>query len=203
MGHRVRRKLVLTGGRAGQTVALGGYQFVDGVTFVEGDSENIEGVCTYLGKTYKAFQEGSMALAHYQGLDYQEAKRKKEAKADGKRDTQTIARPGSEVPSDVSSGQQGSSEVPEADGSGAAGATADGRGSEVPERDGSSNAGNDGSAAQPQGILDALKQLNPKNDEHWTNEGRPRIDAVERILGDSTITRARINEVAPDFVRPE
>lgn len=46
-------------------------------------------------------------------------------------------------------------------------------------------------------ILEALKGLNPKNDEHWTAEGSPRLDA----LGIEGVKRSDVIAVAPHFRR--
>jgi len=50
-------------------------------------------------------------------------------------------------------------------------------------------------------ILEALKQLDPKNDEHWTGDGLPRMDAVEALVGDESIKRADVTAASPDFNR--
>lgn len=50
-------------------------------------------------------------------------------------------------------------------------------------------------------ILEALKQLDPLNDDHWTSDGAPRMDAVESIVGDKSITRKDIIDAAPGFNR--
>lgn len=50
-------------------------------------------------------------------------------------------------------------------------------------------------------ILEALSQLDPLNDDHWTSDGAPRMDAVEHIVGDRSITRKDIVNAAPDFNR--
>jgi hypothetical protein len=49
-------------------------------------------------------------------------------------------------------------------------------------------------------ILDALRQLDPDNDEHWTTQGQPRLDVVGDIL-DATVTRAEVTAAAPEFSR--
>lgn len=49
-------------------------------------------------------------------------------------------------------------------------------------------------------ILDALRQLDPLNDDHWTANGDPRIEAVKVLLG-ADITRGEIVSAAPDFNR--
>ncbi len=50
-------------------------------------------------------------------------------------------------------------------------------------------------------ILTAIDMLDASNDEHWTNAGLPAVDAVSGIVG-RTVTRAEINEAAPEFMRP-
>jgi hypothetical protein len=51
-------------------------------------------------------------------------------------------------------------------------------------------------------ILAALRQLDPLNDEHWTDNGDPRIDAVQALVGtDTKVTRQLIVAAAPDLNR--
>lgn len=52
----------------------------------------------------------------------------------------------------------------------------------------------------PEKIIEALHQLDPENDEHWTKGGWPQVVAVEAILGEA-VTRNDINAAAPDFTR--
>jgi len=49
-------------------------------------------------------------------------------------------------------------------------------------------------------ILEAVRGLNPQNDEHWTADGLPRLDAVENLLG-SDVSRKAVTNAAPDFTR--
>jgi hypothetical protein len=49
-------------------------------------------------------------------------------------------------------------------------------------------------------ILEAVKSLDPANDEHWTSDGLPRLDAVENLLG-AGVTRKQVTNAAPDFNR--
>ncbi len=48
----------------------------------------------------------------------------------------------------------------------------------------------------------ALAKLDPANDDDWTTTGKPAMEAVNAHLP-TPITRARLDEVAPDFSRPE
>lgn len=50
-------------------------------------------------------------------------------------------------------------------------------------------------------ILSALLQLDTNNDDHWTSDGLPRMDAVEAILGDKGITRQQVTAAKPGFSR--
>lgn len=49
-------------------------------------------------------------------------------------------------------------------------------------------------------ILEALLGLSPGNDEHWTTDGLPRLDAVENLLG-ASVTRKQLTNAAPEFTR--
>lgn len=49
-------------------------------------------------------------------------------------------------------------------------------------------------------IREALSQLDTLNDEHWTGEGAPKIDAVKELLG-RPVTRQEIINAAPHFSR--
>lgn len=49
-------------------------------------------------------------------------------------------------------------------------------------------------------ILDALKNLDTLDNDHWTKEGDPRIDVVSSLLG-RTVTRQEIIDASPKFNR--
>lgn len=50
-------------------------------------------------------------------------------------------------------------------------------------------------------IVEALGTLDPANDEQWTADGLPRMDVIEELVGDKSITRADVTNAAPDFTR--
>lgn len=50
-------------------------------------------------------------------------------------------------------------------------------------------------------ILSALLQLDTNNDDHWTSDGLPRMDAVEAIVGNKGITRQQVTAAKPGFSR--
>src|SRR5574343_1269679 len=47
----------------------------------------------------------------------------------------------------------------------------------------------------------ALQQLDPNNDDHWTGEGLPRLDVVRMLSGASTLTREQVSQAAPGLTR--
>jgi hypothetical protein len=49
-------------------------------------------------------------------------------------------------------------------------------------------------------ILEAVQALDPANDEHWTTDGLPRLDAVENLLG-AGVSRKNVTNAAPDYTR--
>jgi len=49
-------------------------------------------------------------------------------------------------------------------------------------------------------IQEALKQLDPANDDLWTSEGLPRLDVLKEMLG-NPVSRAQITEAAKMFTR--
>lgn len=199
-----RRKLILTGARAGMTIQLGNYQFVNGHTFVEADDTKIDGPCRYLGRTYKAFEEGTPELIHFQQLDKEEAARveaERKAKEDGEHKAEAITelRDTEKVPGDVQPTGKGTEEVPSDDGNGSAGTEAGSTGNDTSGH-GQENTGNDGDKNE---VIEAILELDPTNDEHWTTDGRPRVDAVANATGIPTLTRRDIDAVAEDVRRPE
>lgn len=50
-------------------------------------------------------------------------------------------------------------------------------------------------------IKEAIAELDPKNDAHWTEDGLPLVDEVQKIAGDFDITREQITEASPDVTR--
>ena len=50
-------------------------------------------------------------------------------------------------------------------------------------------------------ILEVLRSLDPQDDNHWTDEGMPKLEVVQNLAGDEEITREMITEAAPLFSR--
>lgn len=52
-----------------------------------------------------------------------------------------------------------------------------------------------------QAILQALAQLDTTNEDHWTSDGLPRMDAVMQLAGTTSLTRDQVTLAAPRFTR--
>ena len=113
--------------------------------------------------------------------------------------------PGSRAPAAVPGGGgpdgSGSGKVPADDGSGtdAGGKPAEGS---VSSGDGQQDTRDDGTKEFADRLLKAVTNLDPTNDEHWTADGRPRIDEVEKAYGSAGVTRADVDAIAPGYTRP-
>jgi hypothetical protein len=51
-----------------------------------------------------------------------------------------------------------------------------------------------------QKIIDALKKLDPANEDHWTTEGLPRLEVLKDILGE-VVSRVDVTNAARGFSR--
>lgn len=52
-------------------------------------------------------------------------------------------------------------------------------------------------------ILNALAKLDPNNDNHWTDDGLPRMDTVKMLTGNPGLTRDAVTVAAPGFDREQ
>ena len=50
-------------------------------------------------------------------------------------------------------------------------------------------------------IIEALREFDPLDDDQWTTDGAPKMEAVHLLTGDDTITRKDVVEAAPKFNR--
>ena len=48
----------------------------------------------------------------------------------------------------------------------------------------------------------ALDALDPMEDDDWTANGKPAMDRVKELTGSTTLTRAELKALYPDFSRP-
>jgi len=200
-------RLILTGPYAGKTIKLNGCTFEKGVLELRGKAEAVEGLVTYMGRSYQAYLEGSDELKAAQKRDAERLE-----KVNGERDNSRSIQP--EKGSDPGKGQV----QPEGQGTasqtnnGRSGAVKTEKGSEggVSSGDGHENAGlSQAAGGQNRSLPEttdlalqkAVLALDSKNNEHWTTGGKPAISAVEQAYGSTGITRKDINAVAPGWDR--
>jgi hypothetical protein len=191
-------KLILTGHFAGQDLKIRNYQFVKGVLELYGVPDQVEGVINYMGKTYRAYLEGS-----------DELKAAQKGAADGpsevdREDPET----GEPVDSGVRPDGEGSPEVSAVLDEGSDD-SAPGTGGSDPAGSGHADAGvspasEGGSADNPMnGDMAALRAavlgLDPDVDENWTALGKPAMGALEYLGGG--VTRKMVVAAAGDFDR--
>lgn len=50
-------------------------------------------------------------------------------------------------------------------------------------------------------IVETLNKLDPNNENHWTQDGLPRLDTIKILASDPTLTRDQVTAAAPDFNR--
>ena len=188
--------IITTGARTGYTGRLGGVRFVNGVGVVEG-----AGAVTYMGRSYKAFPQGSKALKTAQEEDAKNPKLKGLIHGASKVHPGEGDGPDGHIPGGVQSSGQGSSTVPPTLGSGDDGPSSGGEGG-ISGGDGHQDPRDDGETGKQNSILEAMTSLDADNSELWTHDGRPRIDAIEAASGLTGLTRADVQAVDPDFRRP-
>lgn len=194
----MRVYLELTGARTGQTCVLGKYQFVGGRTVVSGDGHKVASAVRFLGRVYSAFPTGSPELKARRAQEKAEAPGKLEAPGNqqeagnGDAPTDEVAAGGQagEVPGNVQS--DGSPEEPAADGAGDAAAAP-----------GGAQHGPPGYRHPDARLREAILNLDKDNDELWTAEGRPRLDALTKLPGMAGVTRRDVDRVAPEVVRTQ
>ena len=50
-------------------------------------------------------------------------------------------------------------------------------------------------------VIESLKKLDVNNDNHWTADGLPRLDTIRMIAADASLTREKLDAIAPGFNR--
>lgn len=48
-------------------------------------------------------------------------------------------------------------------------------------------------------IQEALLKLDTSNENHWTQDGLPRLDTIKILASDPSLTRETVSEAAPGF----
>jgi len=201
MSNSMTITLVLAGHYAGETMKIKRHQFVNGEMTFTGTGEQIFGVALYL-KRYNAHMQGSPELADAQRVYAEEMEKKH-----GKRDTAGSDKSGEQpVESNVQSSGSGPTEVQASARDGAVDPEAGSEGV-LPNGSGLQDSGDDDGSNQERlsnnlRLEKIIHSLNPDNDDHWTQAGKPRLTVIEDALdGDTGITRADIDNAAPGFDR--
>lgn len=170
-------KFVLVGELAGQTINLGGHDFVEGVynfVYLQEGIPTLPGVddvkmkAIALERNYQAYPQGSAELeaAEQRYADLKAGK----------------------APADEPAG------------------TKDGTSKSLPHEAKDENDRSEALVTTRQEktlAREALIKLDPKNDDHWTEAGEPAVAAVRAIAGIDTISRADIKALAPKLTRDE
>lgn len=177
--------LKLTGPREGDTVELNDLQFTDGIATYTGSEPEAESLLRYFSRSYAVIQVDK---------DGNPVNPPKEETEDG------VSNQPDQDPNQSLQGNGNTSTEPE------------GNGSNVVEGGDDTNLHNENGqtdapvAPAPQLPVDerlrnALNQLDPENDEHWTKLGKPAIAALEPIYGSGGFTREDVEAALPDFSR--
>lgn len=148
----------LTGPREGQTVRLNGVQFVKGRARIH------PGQLLYFSRCYAVTPTEDVDGIRNDAPEAPERAREE-------------APSGADLPQEPS----GAPEAPADDGGGDDQPEARPEGS-VPDGDGHEDSREHGPADNDP-LGEALKQLDPSDNTHWTNDGRPRVKALSDVLG--------------------
>ncbi|MDF3413282.1 hypothetical protein HKX54_02340 [Sulfitobacter sp. M57] len=60
----------------------------------------------------------------------------------------------------------------------------------------------DAAKKTPDAIKKALDQLSTEADDDWTASGKPAMDRVKELTGAADLTRAELDDLFPEFIRP-
>lgn len=186
MSSVIQTTFVLTGPHAGKSINLGsqGYPFREGKLTMNATPEETALHARFLQRNWQAYPEGHPKLEEV----IQDGQR--DIPPDIQQDEQPPVQGGSE-----SEGEGTDAGVAEDEGTGAT-ETETGEAGTVPAGDG-----------QPEELINAkllkaVHSLDPKDDSHWTKDGKPAMTAVEKLYGAADVTRADVEAVAPGYTRP-
>lgn len=197
---KTKRTLVLAGHFTGKNIVLYGVQFRGGRATLTESESSLDGLVNILGKCYQAYEEGSDILKAAQERDRKNQERNhghihpEAASQQGSGD----GLPGGVHPPGADSGGEKTPEGPadvgtEPGGSGLP-SNGDGHGSEdtpAPETDFTAI------------LIEAVKSLDPENDNLWTELGEPKIEAINAALPPSLKVdkRGTIESLVPGYTR--
>lgn len=188
----ITRRLTLVGANRGKTITLKAgtnqYEFTDGSLEVTGPSGDVDNLTKYLQRCYQAFPDPSRELdeavaAIHGGDDAAETEQDEPGAGDGDTGGTQDAAGGAGDPAPEPSGQ------------------ADDGSADAEPEPGQAEPGRPDQGDGQSPLAKALTQLNPTDDEHWTADGKPKMSAIEAIMGRSDVTRAQVEAAAPGFNR--
>jgi len=200
-------KLRLVGPLEGKTRVLNGHVFKEGVCEIRGPEPAIIGACRYLGKCYNAHVVGSeqekVAQAAWEARVESAAQAKAKEADNGKRDHApgSDPNPADPAPSGVQPDGQGAAAPSADDGDGNDDGEAGASGG-VPAGDGHPDARVPATPSDEarSRVAEAVTRLDPGDDDHWTQDGKPAVSAVSQILG-GNVTRQDLDQICPGFNR--
>ncbi len=179
MSATVQTTFVLTGDLAGLTIRLGSlpYVFENGRLTITASAEEMTLHARFLERNWQAYPEGHSALKD---------------KSNGQRNLQEVVQ--SSVHSNVQSSRGGAETNNAALAGGGSVNAQTGQAGKVSRGDGQPSIVN-------VKLQRAVLGLDPKDDAHWTKDGKPAITAVEKLYGSTGIVRADIEAAAPGYTR--
>ena len=175
----------LKGHFQGQTIVLGGFQFVDG----------------RLVASYATKEEHELLARHiaqWQATEEKDGERNIQAGAQGNT-AKSLGNAGYNPTSDgQSDGQQSATDSAGIVGEGSVDAGGESSQSVLDASRGGPEASLDPAVVN---LLRAIKALDPAVKEDWTSAGKPALAAIERCMGYGGVTRAQVEAVAPGYTR--
>ena len=179
---QIERTIILTGAHAGKTLTLGKFRAVDGKITLRGSPSDVEGWTLSIERNWCGNPEGDPRL--------------NPETDNGQRDLSQ----GGALPN-------GTSDV-----SGAGQSGGEGAGTASAVNGGGADAGASGSTGELAGgngqqadvnmkLANAIRALDADNDEHWTQDGKPAIAAIQNVYGQTGFTRKDVEAAVPNFTR--
>jgi hypothetical protein len=184
--------VVLSGPRAGFTGTLSRHKFLNGECIIEGPPQAVESASRYLARSHEAFPAGSEELrarmkGSIHGIQRDTSKDRQPGNPDGVSGSEL--RPTGPVRAEGDVQRGGHDPV-----SAAAGGAGLGAG-------GSGHADTGLHPDKVKALRKAIRALDPKVDEHWTEDGLPSIETISTATSDQNVTRRMIEVVEPKFTR--
>lgn len=187
----ITRKLTLVGAYRGQTVTFRAgtkeYEFKEGSMEISGPSTDVENLSKFLNRCYQAFPDPSRELDAAVAAIHGDG--------DAAQTDTTASGPGNGDPGGTKDDAGGAGDpAPEPKGT-------DEGGSDAQPEPGAAEPGRPGEGDGQSPINQALSRLDPEDDEAWTADGKPKMSAIEAVMGRSDVTRAQVDAAAPGFDR--